>query len=559
MAQASTSKDAKPGGKQASDTGDRGSKKGGGKAESERPTRNVGDQDRGSRSASNQERSAEKARQERAAKEKGERNARQEGGSRTGGGGAAAKSKDRERVAPARDRPAGHSSAGTTGANQPEKTRTRTPEKQVKSERRSVPGEGAKSASDRRVAGTSEKVRSVAHEALSGSNKKLDAALKDLLKDGKTCQVDRTHLTTKSQSGPTKREAYASVTCVDKNTRDVVRVEVANVNGETFERVRSLNGSTGEVKDTGLRDGYGNKVRERPVAITGELSIRVADSQPLGSKARGATPKARSVRPEKGHNPAPAPDREISQDARPEKRPPVSAEPAPRPEHAAPSRLPHLDREAGAPNTETPFVNVAGGVLGTLARLHRGVPISVRGRTFDFALSAPRGARLPPGGSSSVVFATLPNQPNKGIRLDYGYNKGTSSVNWHWNQKGSASNFLVTNHSTSGAKLSGWALKSTKYAGRLLLVGGVIQSGSAIYSSEEPLQEAAHQASGWAGSFVGGAAGAQAGAALGAAIGAPFMGIGAVPGAVVGGFVGGVAGGAAGWEGGLKAHEALFD
>jgi hypothetical protein len=208
--------------------------------------------------------------------------------------------------------------------------------------------------------------------------------------------------------------------------------------------------------------------------------------------------------------------------------------------------------------TQDYLPSLGGGAAGTEAALNRGVKIFVKNKLFDFSYTPPKYAFVPSSGSTSVAFASVPNSKNGGIRLDYGYNKNFGTNNWHWNQSGVADVFGVTNHSTEGARAAGYLVKSLKIGGRVLVVGGLVDSGYEIATSNNRVYETGRQASGWAGAIVGGEGGAQAGALIGAGIGAWFGGVGAVPGAAIGAVVGGVAGGAAGWRAGTVTYQTFF-
>jgi RHS repeat-associated protein len=158
-------------------------------------------------------------------------------------------------------------------------------------------------------------------------------------------------------------------------------------------------------------------------------------------------------------------------------------------------------------------------------------------------------------GSTSVFFLNrLPEGKSfKGLRLDYGFNKTTSSVNWHWNQKGSFADFLIADHAVASANAAraGVLLKYGGIASRGLLAVGVAVDAYSLttqaYTSfqtgewSNTTTEAARIAGGWAGAW----AGAEALGTAGAWLGAPF----GPAGMAVGGFVGGLVGGALGYYG----------
>ena len=60
----------------------------------------------------------------------------------------------------------------------------------------------------------------------------------------------------------------------------------------------------------------------------------------------------------------------------------------------------------------------------------------------------PRG-RIPRGGSTSTLFFQ-DSTGKRHLRLDYGHNVKTNTVDYHWNQKGTFGDFGVTGHSAAG-------------------------------------------------------------------------------------------------------------
>ena len=80
--------------------------------------------------------------------------------------------------------------------------------------------------------------------------------------------------------------------------------------------------------------------------------------------------------------------------------------------------------------------SAGGGAAGGEIALYRGVDIWVGGNRLIFSNTPPAGSYVPRGGSTSIALATRPGRPNKGLRLDYGYNRDTGSDNWHWNSGG---------------------------------------------------------------------------------------------------------------------------
>jgi hypothetical protein len=156
---------------------------------------------------------------------------------------------------------------------------------------------------------------------------------------------------------------------------------------------------------------------------------------------------------------------------------------------------------------------------------------------------------VPKTGSTSTLFI----QDSKGgrhLRLDYGYNKVTGAIDYHWNQSGTFERFGISNHTPAG--VGGEALyrgaKYIRYGGRVLLVAGLALDVYSIVVAKKRWRQAARVASGWAGSWLGCEAVGAGGAGLGTFV-EPGGGtaVGALAGCVVGG-IGGYAG--ASWAAG---------
>lgn len=164
---------------------------------------------------------------------------------------------------------------------------------------------------------------------------------------------------------------------------------------------------------------------------------------------------------------------------------------------------------------------------------------------------SPRGW-TPRGGASSTLFI----QDATGwrhLRLDYGYNTATGRVDFHWNQKGVAQQFGITNHAPAGpgggAPYHG--ARHFRHAGRMLLVVGLAADSYSVVVSNRPFRQLAIVTGGWAGAWAGcklaGAAGA---------VGGSFVKPGG--GNAVGGILGCLVGGASGyWAGKTLMTEAI--
>ncbi|MCZ2135482.1 MAG: hypothetical protein LC098_08655 [Burkholderiales bacterium] len=164
----------------------------------------------------------------------------------------------------------------------------------------------------------------------------------------------------------------------------------------------------------------------------------------------------------------------------------------------------------------------------------------------------PRG-RVPIGGSTSTVFIQgIDGKRN--LRLDYGYNVRTNTVDYHWNQKGTNANFGIADHALAGR--GGAALyqgaKYFKYLGRSLIVVGAAVDALSIVQASRPLQRTTEVVTAWAGAGLGCRAVGAGGAALGTAI-EPGGGT------IVLGLLGCVVGGVGGYLAGEKLGATVFN
>ncbi|HEX5482458.1 MAG TPA: hypothetical protein VFZ08_07505 [Terriglobia bacterium] len=166
--------------------------------------------------------------------------------------------------------------------------------------------------------------------------------------------------------------------------------------------------------------------------------------------------------------------------------------------------------------------------------------IPVPGSKGLFIELSPRGW-IPKSGSTSRVF--IQDIAGKRVlRLDYGYNKTTSTIDYHWNQKGTFAEFGISDHAPAGS--TGEALfKSAryfKYAGRALLVVGIAMDVYSIVVAKKRWRQVAKVAAGWAGAWAGcellGGGGAEGGTAVEPGGGTVIGGLG---GCIVGGIAGG--------------------
>jgi hypothetical protein len=165
---------------------------------------------------------------------------------------------------------------------------------------------------------------------------------------------------------------------------------------------------------------------------------------------------------------------------------------------------------------------------------------------------SPRGF-VPQGSSTSTVFIQ-DVAGKKHLRLDYGYNIRTQTIDYHWNQKGTFNTFGIADHTTVGTagRVAYKAAKYLKYGGRVLLVVGIVSDAWSIVTSSKPLRQTAKVVGGWAGAWGGCEVG-------GAALGAAGTAIEPGGGTAVGGFFGCIGGGIGGYFFGSKVGGFIYD
>lgn len=143
---------------------------------------------------------------------------------------------------------------------------------------------------------------------------------------------------------------------------------------------------------------------------------------------------------------------------------------------------------------------------------------------------SPRGWTPKGGSTSRLFFQDLAGK--RMLRLDYGYNIKTKTIDFHWNQKGVAKDFGIADHTPAGRV--GQALykgaRYFKWGGRVLLVVGVVVDGYSVVTSDRPWRQLAIVTGGWTGAWVGcktfGALGAAAGTLVEPGGGTAIGGIG---------------------------------
>jgi hypothetical protein len=150
----------------------------------------------------------------------------------------------------------------------------------------------------------------------------------------------------------------------------------------------------------------------------------------------------------------------------------------------------------------------------------------------------PRG-RVPAGGSTSTLFFQDATG-GRHLRLDYGYNVKTRTIDYHWNQKGTFADLGIANHAPVGetGEVAYKAARYFRYAGRVFVVVGVLVDGVSIVQASNPMRRASEVVAGWAGAW----AGCEVVGAGGAAVGLLASPLGSAVGGVSGCIIGGIAG-----------------
>jgi hypothetical protein len=150
----------------------------------------------------------------------------------------------------------------------------------------------------------------------------------------------------------------------------------------------------------------------------------------------------------------------------------------------------------------------------------------------------PRG-RVPAGGSTSTLFFQ-DAQGGRHLRLDYGYNVRTRTIDYHWNQKGTHADFGIADHAPAGpaGEAAYKAARYFRYAGRVFVVGGVAIDVVSVVQASNPIRRASQVVAGWASAW----AGCEVVGAGGAAVGLLASPLGSAVGGISGCIIGGVAG-----------------
>ena len=196
---------------------------------------------------------------------------------------------------------------------------------------------------------------------------------------------------------------------------------------------------------------------------------------------------------------------------------------------------------------ETPWVGAIPVALGLPSLVRIPIP-GTSGLAIELS---PRGWVPASGSTSTLFFQDVSGKRH--LRLDYGYNVKTKSINYHWNQSGTHATFGIGDHAPAG-RVGAAAYQAAKYfrhAGRVLLVVGVVVDVVSVVESDRPLRRASQVVAGWAAAWAGCELVGAGGAALGT-LATPI-------GTAAGGIIGCVIGGAAGYYGGSVVAGDVYD
>lgn len=122
---------------------------------------------------------------------------------------------------------------------------------------------------------------------------------------------------------------------------------------------------------------------------------------------------------------------------------------------------------------------------------------------IPLAAGLPSVVRIPVPGSGNLAIEFFPRnfkgkststlfiqnmKGNKTLRLDYGFNKTTGTIDYHWNQKGTHAKFGIADHTTVGkaGQIVYKGAKYFRYAGRALVVLGAAIDVVHVVQSSNP-------------------------------------------------------------------------
>jgi hypothetical protein len=157
------------------------------------------------------------------------------------------------------------------------------------------------------------------------------------------------------------------------------------------------------------------------------------------------------------------------------------------------------------------------------------------------------------GNSTSTLF--IQDIAGKRVlRLDYGKNVKTKTIDYHWNQKGTFKDFAIADHTPvgPGGAFVYQASRVFRYGGRVLLVFGAVMDLVSIVQANNPLRRSTQVVSAWAMAWVGARSAGALGAGIGSAV-EPGLGT------AVGGLVFAIGGGIVGYWTGELAGAVVYD
>jgi hypothetical protein len=213
----------------------------------------------------------------------------------------------------------------------------------------------------------------------------------------------------------------------------------------------------------------------------------------------------------------------------------------PAPAHAGPVAVAQVQTEANRPiAADAP---ISGGIPYAIGQASV-VRIPVPG-TNGLCIELRARGWTPQGGSTSTLFFQDPTG-KRHLRLDYGYNVKTRTIDYHWNQSGTHANFGVADHTPAGqaGEIAYKAAKYFRYAGRVLVVVGVAVDVVSIVQASKPMRRASQVVTGWAAAWAGCEVVGAGGAAVGTLASPLGTAIGGIGGCIIGG-IGGYYGGSA--------------
>ncbi len=198
---------------------------------------------------------------------------------------------------------------------------------------------------------------------------------------------------------------------------------------------------------------------------------------------------------------------------------------------------PSAARAHPAAPTQTIDIPMSGGIPYAIGQASV-VRIPIPGTSGLAIELSPRGWVPKTGSTSTLFFQDVSG--NRHLRLDYGYNVRTKTVDYHWNQKRTFSEFGIADHAPPGSagRVAYQAARYFTYAGRVLIVAGLVVDAISIVQASRPLRRASEVVAGWAAAW----AGCKLVGAGGAALAAPTTPLGMAAVGVGGCIIGGIGG-----------------